>query len=159
MSGSPNFVRQLWGVVINRDRKSVLMSVVSRVINFRVIHGFWKLVYHHRLGGVTTNSACVGIGEAFGNPSMEAIMSCKFPRTLTTTWYKTSKLKIEGSPAFQEIYVKDGKRDKESMSIGGFISHIYPLCWIEGPFMFTWLKQTRRELGTKDWGQAYNQPE
>ena len=39
MSGSPSFSRQLWGGGINRDMTAVLMSVESRVRNFRVRHG------------------------------------------------------------------------------------------------------------------------
>ena len=32
-------------------RMAVLMSVGSRVRNFRVRHGSWLLVHHHRVGG------------------------------------------------------------------------------------------------------------
>ena len=59
VSGSPSFARQLWGGGINRDRMAVLMSAESRVRNFRVRHGYWQLVNHHRVGGVTTTEAWV----------------------------------------------------------------------------------------------------
>ena len=50
------------------------MSVGSRVRNFMVIHGSWQLVHHHRVGGVTTTAVLVGLGAAFANLSMEAIL-------------------------------------------------------------------------------------
>ena len=36
---------------INRYRVTLLMYAGSRVRNFRVRHGPWKLVYYHRLEG------------------------------------------------------------------------------------------------------------
>ena len=54
--------------------------------------------------------------------------------------------------------MKDGKRDKESVFIGGLLTHKDPLCFIKGPSVFTRLRQTRRELGAKDLGQSYDQP-
>ena len=70
VSGSPSFVRQLWGGVINRYRTEFLMSVGYRFIKFSGRHGSWQLVHHHRVGGVTTSSALVRIGAAFGKPSV-----------------------------------------------------------------------------------------
>ena len=52
MSVVPSFVRQLWGGGINRDRTEVLMYVGYIVRNFSVIHRSWKIVHHHRVGGV-----------------------------------------------------------------------------------------------------------
>ena len=71
----PVFIRQVWGRVIYRDIRSVLMSGGYRVRKFRVIHRSWQLVHHHRVGGVTTNAEWVGLGASFGNQSMEAILS------------------------------------------------------------------------------------
>ena len=89
MSGSPSFVRQLRGGGINRDTKAVLMSVGSIVRKFRGRHGYWQLVHHHRVGGVTTAAAWVGLGDSFGNPPMEAILSCRVPMKLNTVWDTT----------------------------------------------------------------------
>ena len=126
MSGSPSFSRQLWGGGINRDRTSVLMFVESRVRKFRGRHGSCQLVHHHRVGRETTPSVWVGLGSAFGNPSMEAILSCGVPATLNKIWDKTSKLKTRGEVSSEEISVKDGKRDKESVSTGVLLPHKYP---------------------------------
>ena len=84
MSDSPSFVRQLWGGGINRDRTTLLMSVGYRVRKSRGRHGYWQLVHHHRVEGATTAAAWVGLGAAFGNPFMEAILSYVFPRMLNT---------------------------------------------------------------------------
>ena len=159
VSGSPSFVRQLWGGGINRDMTEVFMSVVSRVRNFRGRHGYWRLVHQHRVEGVTTVATWVGIGASFGNPSMEAILSYGVPRTLKTVWDTTSKLKTRGEAASQEISVKDKNRDKESMYTGGFFSHKETLCFTEGMSVFTRSRQTRRELGAKELGQTYVQTE
>ena len=126
VSGSPSFVRQIWGRVINRDRTAVLMSVGSRVRNFRVINGPWRLVHHHRVGVLTTVAAWMGLGEDFGNPYMEAILSCGVLSTLNKIWDTTSKLKTRGEVSSEEISVKDGKRDKESVSTGVLLPHKYP---------------------------------
>ena len=61
---------------------SVLISVDSRFIKFRRRHGSWQLVHHCRVVGVTTAAAWVGIWTDFGKLSMEAILSCRVPRTL-----------------------------------------------------------------------------
>ena len=50
-------------------------------------------------------------------------------------------------------------RDKESVSIGEFLTHKYPLCFIEVSSMFTSFIRTRRYLGAKYLRQAYDQPE
>ena len=63
VSGIPSFVIQLWGGVINRDRTAVLMSLGSRVRNFRGRHGSWRLVHHHRMGG---SDYCCSVGGARG---------------------------------------------------------------------------------------------
>ena len=55
--------------------------------------------------------------------------------------------------------MKDVKRDKESVSTGGFLPHKEPLCFIEVPSVFTRYKRTRRKMGAKDLGQAYDQTE
>ena len=55
--------------------------------------------------------------------------------------------------------MKDRNTDEESVSKGGLIPHKYPMCFIEGPFMLTGLRRTRRYLGAKELGQAYDQPE
>ena len=120
------------------------MSVVSRVRNFRGIYGSWRLVHHHRVEVVTTAAVWVGIGASFGNPSMEAVLSCGVPRTLNTIWDTTSKLKTIGEAASQEIYVKDRKRDKESMSTEVLLPHKEPFRFIEGPSVFTRSRRTRR---------------
>ena len=135
------------------------MSVGYIFKKFRGIHGSCLLVHHHRVGGVTTSAAWVGLGAAFGNPSREAILSCGVPRTLNTIWYTTSKLKTIWEVASQELSVKYGKRDKESVSMGGFLPHKNPLCLIEGPSVFTKLRWTRMDLGCNYLGQEYNQPE
>ena len=69
-------------------------------------------MHHHRVGGVTTNSAWVGLGVSFGNPSMEVILSCAVPSTLNTIWDTTSRINTRGEAASQELYVKDVERDK-----------------------------------------------
>ena len=130
MSDSTSFSRQLWGGVNNRDRLVLLMSVGYRIRNFRGIHGSWRLGHHNRVEGVTTSAAWLGLWAAFGGPSMEAVLSCGVPRTLNKVWDTTSKLKTRGEAASQELYVKDGKRDKESVFTGGFIPHKDPLCFI-----------------------------
>ena len=66
---------------INRYSMAVLMSVAYRVRNFKGRHGYWRLVHHHRVGVVTIAAAWVGLGAAFGNLYMEAILSCIFLRT------------------------------------------------------------------------------
>ena len=85
VSGSPSFL-QLWGggIISDRYRASVLMSVGYRVRNLRGRHRYWQLVHHHRVGGVTNVELWVGIAADFGNQSIEAILSCRFPRTLNT---------------------------------------------------------------------------
>ena len=90
---STSFVRQLWGGGISRDRMSVLMYVGSRVRNFRVRYGSWRLVHHYRVGGATTNAAWVVIWAAFGNPSMEDILRCRVPSILNTILDTKSKMK------------------------------------------------------------------
>ena len=127
MSGSPSFSKQLWVGGINRDRTAMLMSVGSRIRNFRVRHGHWQLVHHHRVGGVTTDAAWEGLGAAFGIPYMDAILSCGDLRMLNKFLYTTSKLKTRGEDASQELSVKDGKRYKESISAGVLIPHKDPL--------------------------------
>ena len=137
---------------------AVLMSVGSRVRNFRVRHGYCKPVHHHMVGGVTTDAAWVGPGAAFGNPSMEAILNCGVPITLNKIWDSASKLNTRVEVASQEISMKGGKRDNKSVSTGGLLPHKDPLCFIEGPSVFTIVRWTRRELGDKDLGKAYDQP-
>ena len=75
VSGSPSFFRHLWGGGINMDMMAVLMSVGYRVKYFRGRHGSWQPVHHHKVGGATTAAAWVELGDAFGKPSMEAILS------------------------------------------------------------------------------------
>ena len=79
---------------------------------------------------MTTAAVWLGLRAAFGNLSMEAIMSCGFPRTLITIWYTESKLNTEGEATSQEFSVKDIKEYKESTSTGGLLPHKYPLCLI-----------------------------
>ena len=55
--------------------------------------------------------------------------------------------------------MKDVKRDKESVSTGGFLPHKEPLCFIEVPSVFTKSRRTRMDLGAKELGKAYDQPE
>ena len=112
------------------DSTEVLMYVGSRVRNFRVRHGYWQLVHHHMVGGVTTDAAWVGPGAAFGNPYMEAILNCGVPITLNTIWDSASKLNTRVEVASQEISMKGGKRDNESVSTGGLLPHKDPLCFI-----------------------------
>ena len=87
-------------------------------------------MHHHRVEVVTTAAAWVGIGDDFGKPSMETILSCAVLRVLNTIWDTTSELKTRGEAASQELSVKDGKRDKESVSTGGLIPHKDPLCFM-----------------------------
>ena len=115
---------------------AVLMSVGSRVIKSRVIYRSWLLVHHHIVGGATNAAAWVGLDEAFGEPSMEAILSCGVPRMPNTIWDTTYKLNKGGSCSYWELYTKDLNRDKESMSTEVLIPHKDPLCLIEGPSMF-----------------------
>ena len=63
------------GGSVNMDRMAVLMYVRSRIRNFSGRHGSWRLVHHHRVGVATTSSEWAGIGAAFGNPYLEAILS------------------------------------------------------------------------------------
>ena len=60
-------------------RMAVLMSVGSRVRNFRVRHGSWLLVHHHRVGGVNTATAWVvlggGLWETFRGGNIELCSS------------------------------------------------------------------------------------
>ena len=80
---------------------------------------------------------------------MEAILSCIVTRTLNTIWDTMSKLNTGGGGDSQEIYVEDGKRDKESVPTGVFLPHKEPFCSIEGPSIFGRSRRTRRELGDK----------
>ena len=105
----------------------MFISVECRVRNFRGIPGSWKIVHYHRVGGVTTAAVWVELGTAFGDPSMEAILSYGVPRTLYTIWYTTYKLKTVESSVSQKISVEVRKRDKESMSAGGFIYKQVPI--------------------------------
>ena len=52
-----------------------------------------------------------------------------------------------------------GKRDKESFSTGGLLPHKDPLRFIDRTYVFTRPRQTSRELGANDLGNAYGQPE
>ena len=135
------------------------MSVGSRARKFRGRYGSWQLVHQHRVGGVTTASAWVGLGANFGNRSMEAMLSCGFPITLNKIWETASKRNTRGEVASQELSVKDRNKDKKNIHSGEFLSHKYPLCFIEGRSVFTRSRQTRRELGAKDPIQAYGQLE
>ena len=109
---------------------SVLMYVGSIVINFRGRHGSWLLVHHHRVGGVNTASALVGLGASFGNPTTEAILSYIVPRMLNTIWYTTSKLNTGGSSASQKLSLKGVKGDKEIVSTVGLLHLKDILCLI-----------------------------
>ena len=84
----------------------------SRVRNFRGRYGSCRLVHHHRVEGVTNTAEWVRLGEAFGNPSTEAIASCGVPRALSTIWDTKSKLKTERAAASQELSAKDRNGDK-----------------------------------------------
>ena len=55
--------------------------------------------------------------------------------------------------------MKDRKRDKESMCKEGLLTHKEPFRFIEGPSVFTILRQTRGEMGAKELRQACDQPE
>ena len=135
------------------------MYVGSIVINFRVINGYWRIVHHHRVGGVTTAAAWVGLGDSFGNLPMETMLSCGVLRTLKIIWDTTSKIKTRGEVASQELSTKNGNREKENVSIGGLLPHKEKLCFIEGPSVLNRSRRTRMELGSKELGQAYNRPE
>ena len=121
VSGSPFLSRQLYGGGINRDMMEVFMSWGSIVINFRGRHGSCRLVHHQRLERVTPAAPQVGLGEAFGYLSMEAIPSCGVPITLKTTWDTMSKIKKREVVASNEVSVKYRKRDNESFSAGGLL--------------------------------------
>ena len=107
---------------------------------------------------MTTTEAWLGIGAAFGNPHMEAILSCGVPRKLKNIWDKTSKLNTGGAASFQEISVKGRKRDKEIVSSGGLLPHKDPLYLIEGLSVFTISRHTMRDLDIKELGKVYDQP-
>ena len=66
------------------DRTAVLISVGYRVRNFRGRHDSWIIVQHHMVGGGDTSAEWVGLGAAFGNSYMEAMLICGVPRTLNT---------------------------------------------------------------------------
>ena len=131
----------------------------SRVRELRVINGPCRLVHHNRLGGVTTGSAWLGLGVNFGNPHMETILICGVRITPNTIWDSAAKLKTGGVADYQELSKKDGRGDKESVSTGGFLPHKYLFSSIERPSVFTRTRQTRRNLGTKELGKAYDQPD
>ena len=61
---------------------------------------------------MTNTAEWVRLGEAFGNPSTEAIASCGIPRALSTIWDTKSKLKTGGAATSQELSVKYVKGDK-----------------------------------------------
>ena len=66
---------------------------------------------------------------------------------------KMSKLKTGGEAAYQELSMKDGKRDKEIVSTRLLLPHKEILCFIERPPVFTRPSRTRREMGAKELGQ------
>ena len=108
----------LWGGGINSDRTLVLMYVGYRYRNFRGRHVYWRLVHHHRVGGVNNDSVWVGIWAAFGNPYMEAILSFGVPKTLNTIWDTSSKPKARGEVASQETYVNTERGTRKVCSQG-----------------------------------------
>ena len=81
----------MWGGGINRDRKAVLIYVGSRVRNFRGRHGHWRLLYYPRVELVTAAAVWLGIGAAFGNAFMVAILSYGVPR-IKKNWETVYKL-------------------------------------------------------------------
>ena len=66
-------------------------------------------MHHHRLGGVNTAAVWVGIGAAFGNPHMEAILSCGVTRRFLKNWETMYDIKTGGATDSQELFLKDGK--------------------------------------------------
>ena len=144
VSGSPSFVRKLWGGGIKMDRTAVFMSVGYIVRKFRVIHVSKQIVHHRRVEGGTIAKEWLRLGVVFGNPSMEFILSFGVPKMLNTIWYKMSKLKTTGEDVSTELSMKDGNRDKENVSTGGLFPHKNSLCFIEGPSVFTRSMQTSR---------------
>ena len=134
----------------------VLMYVWYIVINFRGRHGSWRLVHYHRVVGVTTTAEWVGLGSAFGNPSMEAILSCKVTSTLNSIWQTMSKLKKVGAAASWELSTKDGNLYNEIVSTGVFLPQNNSLCSIEGPSMFTRSRWKRRDMCAKELVKSYN---
>ena len=117
------FSRQLWGGGINIDSTEALMSIGYRIINFKKIHGSWRLVNHHRVGWMATAEYWVGLGASFGNLSTEDILSCGVPRTLNKIWDTLYKLSTGGASPSQEPSAKSGKKYKESMCVH---RRIYP---------------------------------
>ena len=107
------------------------------------------------MGGVNTDAAWAGIGEAFGKPSMEAILNCRVPIKLNKIWDKTSKLNTGGSAASQELSAKYGKGDKESVSTGGLLHHKDNFVSMEGTSVSTRSRWKRRKLVAKELGKAY----
>ena len=71
-----------------------------------------KVVHHHRVEGVTTASSWVGLGTDFGNPYIEAILSCVFTRTLNKIWDPVGKLNTKGVAAFHKLSTKEIIGDK-----------------------------------------------
>ena len=65
---------------------------------------------------MTTNAVWLGLGVNFGNPYMEAILSCRVPRKLNTIWDKTSKLKTGEVASSKEPSSNDEREYKESVS-------------------------------------------
>ena len=54
----------------------VLIYGGYRIRDFRGRHGSWRILHHHRVGGVTTSAAYVELWVHFGTLSMEAILVC-----------------------------------------------------------------------------------
>ena len=107
VSVNPIIVRQLCGGGINKYSIEVLMHGGYRVGYLRGRHVSWLLVHHHRVGGVTTTEAWVGLGVDFENPSIESILSCVVPSNLNTIWDSMSNLKTGGISAPQGLSMKD----------------------------------------------------
>ena len=96
MSGNIEFSRQVWGGGVKKYRTAVLMTGGTIDKEFNIHHGSYICVHHHRMVGMTTTTAWVGMGVDFRNPSMEAILSCGAPRKFNNIWDSASKPKASG---------------------------------------------------------------
>ena len=78
---------------------------------------------------------------------------------LDTIWYSSANINTRGVSESEELSAKDRRDNNETVSMGVLLRHKCKLCLIEGPSMLTRSSITRRNLGTKDSGKAYDQPD
>ena len=131
------FFRQVWIVVFNTARTAMFMYGGLRDRDFVILHRFWIHVHHHRVGGVTTSASWVVLGVDLGNPSIEDILRCGFPRTLNTIWFSASNLKASGLNPPKRSLSKVRVIYNKYIILSGEILHFeYPPCEIMGLSIF-----------------------